>query len=156
MVCGILTGVEVAMKKPVIVALALLTLVSVTLFAADSPEEYVVQSVTGKVEREVSANRWEAVVAGMTLAPSAVVNTGLNASLVVQKGDSVIVIKAMQKGPLEKLIASLGAQTAGIKRGSKIKESRVSADSGQAVSNVSTASTRASEAEVDIEWVDSE
>lgn len=144
------------MKKLVIVAIALVTLFSGVLFAAETVGDYIVQSVTGKVEREVSANKWEAVVAGMKLPPSAVVNTGLNSSLVLKRGETVIVIKAMQKGPVEKLVAAMGAQSAGIKLGTKIKETGVTADSGQAKSNVSTASTRASDATEDLEWVDSE
>lgn len=144
------------MKKLVIVAIALLTLVSGGLFAADAVEDYIVQSVTGKVEREVSANKWESVVVGMKLSPSTIVNTGLNASLVLKKGEKVIVIKAMQKGTIDKLVASMGTQSSGIKLGTKIKETDVTADSGQAKSNVSTASTRASEATEDLEWVDSE
>jgi len=144
------------MKKFVIVAIALVTLVSAGLFAAEAVGDYVVQTVTGKVEREVSANKWEAVAVGMKLAPSTVINTGLNASLVLKRGDQVIVIKAMQKGTLDKLVAALGAQTSGIKLGATVNQTGVTADSGQSRSNASTASTRASEATEDLEWVDSE
>ena len=80
----------------------------------------MVQTVTGKVEREVSAGKWEAVEVGMKLAPSTVVNTGLNSSLVLKAGDKVIVIKAMQKGTVEKLVAAMGVQTSGIKLGAKV------------------------------------
>lgn len=144
------------MKRLIIIAIALTALFSAGLFAADPAGDYVVQTVTGKVEREVSAGKWEAVEVGMKLAPSTVVNTGLNSSLVLKAGDKVIVIKAMQKGTVEKLVAAMGVQTSGIKLGAKVNETAVTADSGQARSNVSTASTRASEATEDLEWVDSE
>lgn len=144
------------MKKLVVLALAFVALFSTVSFAAESGSDYIVQSVTGKVEREVSAGKWEAVTVGMKLAPSTVVNTGLNSGLVVKSGEKTLTIKAMQKGTLEKLVAALGVQASGIKLGAKVTETSVTADSGQARSNVSTASTRASEATEELEWVDSE
>lgn len=141
------------MKKAMLAVLLLGTLVcSVAVFAESATTEYIVQGVTGKVEREVSAGKFEAVTEGLKLAPATVINTGLNSSLVVKTGDKVVTIKAMQKGSIDKLVASAASGKVGIKIGSKATTTDVTADEGQARTNVSTASTRASDATKDLEW----
>jgi hypothetical protein len=139
------------MKKAMVALFALCMLFcSVAVFAEAAPAEYVVQSVTGKVEREVSAGKFEAVTEGSKLALTTVINTGLNSSLVVKAGDKVVTIKALQKGSLD-ILAGSGASK-GIKLGAKAATTDVTADGGQTRTNVSTASTRASDATKDIEW----
>jgi hypothetical protein len=110
--------------------------------------------VTGKVELEVSAGKWEAIAEGAKLAPSAVVNTGLNSTLVLKVGDKLVSIKAMQKGTVDKLVAGTASAKSGVKIGAKAKDSSVDADDVQGRTNVSTASTRASDATKDIEWAE--
>ncbi|MDR1288484.1 MAG: hypothetical protein LBK08_12825 [Treponema sp.] len=112
---------------------------------------YTVQGVTGKVEREVSPGKWEAVKAGSVLSASAVINTGLNSSLVLKDGDRVVTIRAMQKGAVEALIRSNVA--AGVRIGGTVSESNTAAGV-RSTSNVSTASTRASDAAEDIDWAE--
>jgi len=119
---------------------------------AEATAEYIVQAVTGKVECEVAAGKWDAVSEGMKLAPSAVINTGLNSSLVLKAGDRVITVKAMQKGTVDKLASGVASAKSGIKVGAKVKDSTVNADDVQGRTNVSTASTRASDATKDIDW----
>lgn len=141
------------MKKLFLTVLLLSTLVgSVAIFAEAAATEYVVQSVTGKVEYEASAGKWEAVTEGLKLAPAAVINTGVNSTLVVKLGEKSVTVKAMQKGAIEKLVASAASAKSGIKLGAKATSSDVTADSGQARTNVSTASTRASDATKDVDW----
>jgi len=141
------------MKKSIFIVLFLSTLVcSMAVFAQNAAGDIVVQTVTGKVEREVSAGKWEPVTPGMKLAPSTVINTGLNSSLVLLLGERVVTVKAMQKGTIEKLTSGVAASKAGIKVGSKVTESSVTADSDQGRTNISTASTRASDATKDLEW----
>lgn len=143
------------MKKLILTVLLASTLVcSVAVFAEAVATEYIVQSVTGKVECEVSANNWEAVTKGLKLAPAAVVNTGINSTLVVKFGDRVVTIKAMQKGPIEKLVSGVASAKSGIKLGAKASNTDITADSAQARTNVSTASTRASDATKDLEWAE--
>jgi hypothetical protein len=125
-------------KIPVILALGLVF--SGPLFAADS---YIVQSVAGKVEREVSPGKWEAVREGAVLTGATVINTGLNASLVLKADDKTITIRAMQKGTVENLAAADSA--GGVRIGGKILSSKT-AINARGTSNTSTASTRASEA----------
>jgi len=141
------------MKKLILTVLLLSTLVcSLAVFAEAAATEYIVQTVTGKVEHEVSAGKWEAVTVGMKLAPSAVVNTGVNSTLVVKLGATSITIKAMQKDTIEKLASSVATAKTGVKIGAKAAASDVTADSGQNRTNISTASTRASDATKDIDW----
>ena len=141
------------MKKLIMTVLLLSTLVcSLAVFAEAAATEYIVQSVTGKVEFEASAGKWEAVTVGMKLAPSAVVNTGVNSTLVVKVGANSVTIKAMQKDTVEKLTSSVASAKTGVKIGAKATASDVTADSGQSRTNISTASTRASDATKDIDW----
>ena len=141
------------MKKAVFVVFFLSSLVcSMVVFAQTASQEYTVRTVTGKVEREVSPGKWEAVTEGMLLAPSAVINTSLNSSLVLMLGEKVVTIKAMQKGAVEKLVAGVASSKSGIKLGAQVTQSKVSADQDQGRTNISTASTRASDATKDLEW----
>jgi hypothetical protein len=144
------------MKRFVLSMLFLSALVcSVAVFAESAATEYVVQSVSGTVEIEASAGKWESLAVGTKLAPAAVVNTGVNSTLVVKLGDKVITIKAMQKGTIEKLSSVVTSSKTGIKLGSKASTTDVTADAGQSRTNVSTASTRASDATKDLEWEES-
>lgn len=147
---------EAFMKKAMRLVLVLGVLVSsLAVYAEAATQDFTVKSVTGKVEREVSAGSWEAVTPGMKLAPSAVVNTGLNSSLVLNSGERVVTIKAMQKGSIDKLVATNTAAKGGIKIGAKVSESSVNTDSDKnKTTNVSTASTRASDATKDLEWAE--
>ncbi len=142
------------MKKAMLLALVLVAIVGTfAAYAEAVAQDYTVKTVTGKVEREVSAGNWEAVTPGMKLAPQAVINTGLNSSVVLNSGERVVTIKAMQKGSVDKLVASNTAAKGGIKIGAKVNESGVNTDSGKnKTTNVSTASTRASDATKDLEW----
>lgn len=143
------------MNKKVMALLGLSMLVcSLTVFAEAAATEYVVQSVTGKVEREVSAGKFEAVTEGLKLAPSTVINTGVNSTLVVKAGDRLVTIKAMQKGTIDKLVAGVASGKSGIKLGAKAATTNVTAEDGQERKNVSTASTRASVATEDINWAE--
>jgi len=141
------------MKKLILTVLLLSTLVcSLAVFAEAAATEYIVQSVTGKVEFEAAAGKWEAVVVGAKLAPSTVVNTGVNSTLVVKIGTNSVTIKAMQKDTVEKLTSSVASAKTGVKIGAKATDSTITADSGQSRTNISTASTRASDATKDIDW----
>jgi hypothetical protein len=135
------------MKK--ICALLLFGLVfSVMVFAVDT---YIVQSVAGKVEREVSPGKWEAVTSGMTLTGATVINTGINSVLVLKNDSQSVTVPAMKKGPLETLATTGGG--AGIRIGGRVSGSNTSVSARGAVST-STASTRASEAAEDLEWAE--
>ncbi len=146
------------MKKTVVfVLISVALLCASTLFAQTSAQMIIVQSVVGKVEYEVSAGTWAAVTPQMKLAPSTMINTGLNSTLVVKYGDKVVTIKAMQKGTIEKLIqASVAGTGGGITIGASAASGTAATASTSDRSNISTASTRASEATEDVEWVDEE
>jgi hypothetical protein len=136
------------MRKIVFLVLILGLAFSGIAFAADS---YVVQSVTGKVEKEVSPGKWEAVSVGSNLSAAIMLNTGLNSSLVVKNGDKTVTIKAMQKGTVESLAAA--GSSGSVKIGGRISVSNTAVNA-RGTSNTSTASTRASEAVGEYEWVE--
>lgn len=133
------------MKRIVVLALFLGVIFTGLAFAADG---YVVQSVTGTVVREVSSGNWEAVTQGMTLSPSTVIDVKLNGKLELLGKDGTVSIGQMKKGTVETLVTS-GSGTA-LKITGQKTESRIGAARGN--SNISTASTRASDAAGDVEW----
>jgi hypothetical protein len=73
---------------------------------------YAVESVTGKVEREVSPGKWQAVARGMILDSATVIDTGFNAQLVLNANGRFMIIKALQKGTVKSLIN--GASVSGV------------------------------------------
>ena len=133
------------MKKKVFLVVLFGLLMGGMIFAADM---YTVQSVNGKVEKQVSASpeKWEEVTVGSSLSSATVLNTGISGNLVVQLNDKTISIKAMQKGTLESLAAANDISR--VKIGGKISSSNIAATS-RAASGTSTASTRAGMDEVD-------
>jgi hypothetical protein len=133
------------MKKIIVLALILGVVLAGLAFA----DGYVVQSVTGKVEREVAPGKWEAVTQGMTLSAATVINTSLNAQLELAEGGKTITIKAMQKGTVESLAG--GTSASGVRISGRVTESRTGV-SARGTSNISTASTRASDAAGDLEF----
>jgi hypothetical protein len=136
------------MMKKGIFWVFLLGIVFAGLVFADG---YTVETVTGKVEREVSPGKWEAVTPGMALSPATVINTSLNAQLVLNTGAKSVTIKAMQKGTIQSLIG--GASNSGVKISGKVSETKIDVSS-RGTSNISTASTRASDAAGDVEWAE--
>ncbi len=142
------------MKKIFLLAMVLGTVaISTALFAQVSGQDIVIQSVNGIVSYEVSAGKWEALSADKKIAPSTMINTGLNSSLILKIGDRVVTVKAMQKGTVEKL-TSPAQGLSGIKLGAAVTDSTVNANSVQGRTNISTASTRASDAVEDVQWVE--
>ena len=143
------------MKKLMLTVLLLSTLVySAGIFAQAAKTEYTVKTVTGKVEYEVSAGKWAPVKIGMKLMPAAVVSTGLNSALVLTAADRTVTIKAMQKGTVDALAGGVAAGKGGVKIGAAVTDSTVTDGTGQTRTNISTASTRASDATKDLEWAE--
>jgi hypothetical protein len=136
------------MNKVVLAVLVLGLIFSGLLFAADN---YTVEKVTGKVEQEVSPGKWAAVKEGATLSGATVLNTGLNSNIILKIGDRKVTINAMKKGAIETLMGA--GSSSGIKIGGKVSESNTST-SARGTSNISTASTRASDAAKDVDWAE--
>lgn len=147
------------MKKTICAVLLLVALVgSLSLFAEETAGEYTVMAVAGKVERAEPSGKLEPVTKGMKLQPGDIVNTGLNSRLVLvlKNGDKTIVVSALQKGTVEKLVSTAASEKRGIKMGGKAAESDAAKATGPDRTNVSTASTRAEMAEDDTEWLEEE
>lgn len=115
------------------------------IFAND---EYVVHNVSGTVVKEVSYNKWEPVIPGMILNSSTIVDIRLNSKLELIVKDEIISINQMKKGTVESFVknSSIG--------GIRITGKRVNSNNAtvRGNSNVSTASTRASDVTEDMEW----
>jgi len=140
------------MKKFTVAAIVFILIASLSAFAEGAKSDYLVDKVVGKVEREVSPGKWETVVGAMKLDPKSVVNVGLNSSLVIKVGERIVTVKAMQKGTVEQLTSVSVAAKPTIKIGAKASTTTADSSAVKGRTNISTASTRASDATKDIEW----
>jgi len=128
-----------------------LALFAATAMFAAGTETYKVESVTGKVQYEVTPGSWKNVTVGQELSAATVINTSLNSSLVISAGGSKITIKAMQKGTVESLSAVASTGAGGIKK-TTLSSTTIADDVEGTSKSVVTASSRASEAKEDIDW----
>ena len=135
------------MKKLFTFFLALF--VGTMLFAATG--SYVVESVVGNVTYEKAPGKFEKVKVGQELSASTVLNTGLNASVVVVFDGKSITIKAKQKGTVESLYVAAAPSKGGLQKKSIAKADAVDSADGKR-EGVATASSRASEAKEDFTW----
>ena len=103
--------------------------------------DYTVETVSGKVEREVTPGAWEAVKTGDILSPATVVNTKLGAKLVLNDGAKSYSIKQAKKGAVEFLISNGDATE--VQVGGTVSAANTSI-STRGTANIATASTRAS------------
>lgn len=116
-------------------------LIALAVTAAVSAQDYIVQEVIGRVERNTGGNNWTAINVGDTLKADTVVKTVIGANLTVKKGDDVLVVGPMKNGKLgEVASASSGIQIQG-----RVSQTDTSATS-RSTGRLSTASARASEA----------
>jgi hypothetical protein len=112
------------MKKTIFPLLFLLMMGAILAgpaVAANEYDEYTVESVIGKVEQELSPGKWQALTAGTILGPATVINTGLNAQLVLSVGGKYATITAGQKGTVESLAG--GASVSGFRIDGRALES---------------------------------
>jgi len=119
-----------------IMLLALLFAVTVCAFA----QNYIVQSVTGRVQQEKDGVRVD-MKSGDTLTAETIIYTGVGASLVLKEGDNIRTVPAARNGK----VAELAAAPSGARIGGSIAKTdtaAVSRTTGQA----STASARSSDA----------
>ncbi|MCQ2596717.1 MAG: hypothetical protein MJ181_02625 [Treponema sp.] len=126
------------MKKSLLVA-ALVAVVSMSAFA----EKLTVSYVEGKVT-VLTGDEWISVSEGMVLDTEDSINTGLNAAVAFDNGDS---IKPMRKGKICDLVkASSGSMVLGSKL---TKESMKTL---AAANKTADGAGRASEAKEDLDW----
>jgi hypothetical protein len=131
------------MKK--ILSLVVLLVISVALFA----DGYIVKSVSGTVTYEVTPGVHSAIVVGQEIQMSTRVKTGLNSTLVLESEGKTSTIGSMRVGTISSLIG----ESSVVKIGGRVQTSQTESSSRQ-TSNVSTASTRASDAQSDLEWAE--
>jgi len=128
------------MKK---IVFALLITLAVTM--AVSAQDYLVQEVTGRVERDTGGGKWEPIKAGETLKAETIVRTVVGASLTVKSGDQLLAVGPMKNGKLADLAGGGVIQIQG--RVSQTDTSAVNRNTGR----IGTASARASSAAAEIE-----
>jgi D-serine deaminase-like pyridoxal phosphate-dependent protein len=136
--------------KKLIFMVIILGLVTGAVFAADG---YAVDSVRGRVEKEVSPGKWEAVSPGSMVFANTVINVGLNSRLVIKEGTKAVTIDTMGKNTVQNLISAASGGAGGVKIAGKAVNTQTGTVS-QSTSNISTASTRASDAAGDQEWAE--
>ena len=123
------------MKKIVFLAILMITM-AMGVFA----QNYTVQSVSGRVQREMGSNRVD-VNAGDTLTADTVIITGVGASLVLKEGDRTLTVPGARNGKVSELVTA----AAGVRIGGNVATTDTSAVS-RTTAQTSTASARASEA----------
>ena len=120
-----------------------LMLIALVVVAAVSAQNYTVQEVTGRAERE-SGNQKVAIKVGDTLTANTVIYTGVASSLVLKNGDKSFTVPAVRSGKVSELITT----ATGIRLGGSI--TRVDTEqANRTTTQVSTASARASDAAAD-------
>ena len=106
-------------------------------------QNYTVQSVSGRVQRESGSSRVDVKV-GDTVTADTVIITGVGASLVLREGERTITIPGGRNGK----VAELAAASTGVRIGGNIATTDTGAVS-RTTGQTSTASARASEAAAD-------
>ena len=123
-----------------------LVVIALAITTAVFAQEYTVQSVTGRVQREAGNNRVDIAV-GDVLSAQTVIHTGIGATLVVREGGNTFTIPGGQTGKrVEELITS----GSGIRIGGNVTRTDTGAAS-RTTGQVSTAAARASDAAADYE-----
>ncbi|MCL2765896.1 MAG: hypothetical protein FWD40_11570 [Treponema sp.] len=117
-------------------------LLVIFLLAAGSvfAQNYIVESVSGRVQKESGSNRVN-LAAGESLNSETIVHTGVGANLVLRLDDRTFNIPAANSGKISDLVATPSRVSIGGNI-SRVETGAVARTSGQA----STASARASDA----------
>ncbi|MDR2964247.1 MAG: hypothetical protein LBU88_00530 [Treponema sp.] len=126
------------MKKSILVIV-----IALAVTAVAAAQNYTVQSITGRVQKEVDGRRVN-VVAGETLGTDTVIHTGVGSSLVVREGSRTLTVPAARSGKVGELVSTAS--------GTRINGNVARTDTGAAArttGQVTTASARASDAAED-------
>ena len=105
-------------------------------------QNYTVQSVSGRVQKESGNNRVDVQV-GETLNGQMIIHTGVGASLVLKEGEKTFTVPAAKNGKVAELATAAGVRIGG--NVARTDTGAVSRTTGQ----TSTASARASDAAQD-------
>lgn len=138
------------MKKVLIVfAFFIAFPLSFSLFS-DTEDKYEVISFTGSVRYQDTTGSWKRLEEGMILAPETIVNVGLNSQLTLSKDGDEFALSAMRRGALSELLEV----NTGLRLGNRVQNDDIDTDDVQNRNDISTASTRADDADEEIEWVE--
>ena len=126
-------------------ATLLAVFISLTVTGMAFAQDYIVQEVTGNVEKSAGSGNWTPVKAGEVLKAETVIRTAADSSITVKSGGQTHAIGPMRNGRIANLARSGAIQVQG--RVSQTDTSEVNQGTGR----VSTASARASSSADDIE-----
>ena len=118
-------------------------LVMLSLTVCVFAQNYIVQSVSGRVQQEIRGSRVDVKV-GDTLSAETVIHTGASASLILKDGNKTLSVPAARSGKL----SDLTAVASGVRAGGSVARVDTSTIS-RTTSQVSTASARASDSAKD-------
>ena len=124
--------------------IALGLLIALALASALNAQNYTVQSVSGRVQREAGSRKID-VAAGDVLSADTLIHTGIGASLVLREGEKTFSIPAAQNG---KMVRDLVTAGAGVRISGNVTRINTGA-AARTTAQVSTASARASDAAAD-------
>ena len=130
------------MKKVILLVVIIFTA------AAVYAQNYTVQEVTGRVERETTGGNWVPVNVGDSLRADTMIRTLIASNLTVKTGDQVLAVGPMQTGKLREVAGSASVI--------QIQGRVIQTDTGEvgrSTGRVTTASARAGDAasEIDLE-----
>jgi hypothetical protein len=132
------------MKKMILVFLFVLS-TAVTSFA----QNFTVQEVSGRVERNSGSNIWETIKAGDILREDTIIRTGIGAYITVKTGEQVMRVDSSKTGK----ISDLAVGRSSIQIQGRVSETDTSAVSRNS-RRIAVASARASDAAEDAEIVE--
>ncbi|MDR2477781.1 MAG: hypothetical protein LBD48_00555 [Treponema sp.] len=119
----------------------LMVIIGLALAGTAFAQSYAVQNCTGRIEREVSGGKWEALKTGDILTADMTIRTGVNSSLVLKSGEQTFVIGAVQTGK----VSVLAGNTVSIRIEGKVSQTDTGSVSRSNI-RVGTASARAGDA----------
>jgi len=122
--------------KRIVVLVIMMCVVGACVFA----QNYIVQSVTGRVQQEKGGSRVDLKV-GDTVTADTVIHTGVGASVILKDGDKTLNVAAARSGKVSEVASASSAV--------RITGSVAKTDTGavnRTTAQASTASARASEA----------
>ena len=121
-----------------------LVLIAAVITAAAAAQNYTVQSVTGRVQRESGSSRIDIAV-GDVLSADTIIHTGIGAALVVRDGERTLTVPAAQNG---RRLSELAVGGIGVRISGNVAQVDTGAVN-RTTAQIGTASARASDAAED-------
>ena len=119
--------------------------IALAVTATVSAQNFIVQSVSGRVQRESGISKVDVTV-GDNLSGNTVLHTGLGSSLVLKEGDKTFSVAAGQSGKRVSELVNIGS---GIRIGGNVTNQASTGRQSRVTGQTSTAAARASDVAAD-------